>query len=137
MGISKEEELKNMKKVPKDKTKVGRPKLNIDGEKISKWISYGATVREIADVENCSEDHIHTVFREKITKGKAERNIRLRKAQFELGLGGNCSMLIWLGKQYLGQKDTPMPDRERLPKGFSVKLIDDGRCKGDDDGFDV
>ena len=126
-----------MKKTPKDKTKVGRPKLNIDGDKISGWISYGATVREIADVENCSEDHIHTVFRDKITKGKAQRNIRLRKAQFELGFSCNCSMLIWLGKQYLGQKDTPLPDRESLPKGFSVKLIDDGRCKGDEDGFDV
>ena len=126
-----------MKKVPKDKTKVGRPKLNIDGDKISGWISYGATVREIADVENCSEDHIHTVFRDKITKGKAQRNIRLRKAQFELALSGNCSMLIWLGKQYLGQKDAPTPDRGSLPKGFSVKLIDDGRCKGDEDGFDV
>ena len=97
-----------MKKAPEDKTKVGRPKLNIDGDKISKWISYGATVKEIADVENCSEDHIHTVFREKITKGKFERNIRLRKAQIELALGGNCSMLIWLGKQYLGQKDSPV-----------------------------
>ena len=126
-----------MKKAPKDKTKVGRPKLNIDGDKISGWISYGATVREIADVENCSEDHIHTVFRDKITKGKGQRNIRLRKAQFQLALTGNCSMLIWLGKQYLGQKDSPMPDRASLPKGFNVKLIDDGRCKGDDDGFDV
>ena len=127
-----------MKKAPEDKTKVGRPKLNIDGEKISKWISYGATVREIADVENCSEDHIHTVFRDKLTKGKAERNIRLRKAQFELGLGGNCSMLIWLGKQYLGQKDTPDLTKENLPTGFDVQLIDSdgsvvdmGRSKDD------
>ena len=104
--------------------KPGRPKLNIDGDKISKWISYGATIREIADVENCSEDHIHTVFRDKLTKGKAERNIRLRKAQFELAWGGNCSMLIWLGKQYLGQKDTPDPDKESLPTGFDIQLID-------------
>ena len=112
-----------MKKVQEDKTKVGRPRLNIDGEKISKWISYGATVKEIADVENCSEDHIHKVFRDKITKGKAERNMRLRKAQFELAWKGNCSMLIWLGKQYLDQKDTPDPDKENLPQGFDIKCI--------------
>jgi len=24
-------------------------------------------------------------------------------------LGGNVAMLIWLGKQYLGQRDTPLP----------------------------
>ena len=105
------------------KKKVGRPKLNIDGKKISKWISYGATVKEIADVENCSEDHIHKVFRDKITKGKAERNMRLRKAQIELALSGNCSMLIWLGKQYLGQKDQPVVPMNMPISG--IKFIDD------------
>ena len=112
-----------MKKTPEDKTKVGRPRLEIDGEKISKWISYGATVKEIADVESCSEDHIHKVFRDKITKGKAERNMRLRKAQIELALSGNCSMLIWLGKQYLGQKDQPVVPMNMPISG--IKFIDD------------
>ena len=37
---------------------------------------------------------------------------------------GNCTMLIWLGKQYLGQKDNPQPDREELPNGFDICLID-------------
>ena len=36
-----------------------KPAFLVDGNKISKWVSYGATVKEIADVENCSEDHIH------------------------------------------------------------------------------
>ena len=112
-----------MKKLPKDNTKVGRPRLNIDGEKISKWISYGATVKEIADVENCSEDHIHKVFRDKITKGKAERNMRLRKAQIELALSGNCYMLIWLGKQYLGQKDSGVAPM-RMPIS-GIEFVDD------------
>jgi ubiquinone biosynthesis protein UbiJ len=30
---------------------------------------------------------------------------KLRKAQFDCALGGNATMLIWLGKQYLGQID--------------------------------
>lgn len=29
----------------------------------------------------------------------------LREAQFEKALSGNATMLIWLGKQYLGQSD--------------------------------
>ena len=112
-----------MKTVPEDKTKVGRPRLEIDGDKISKWISYGATVKEIADVESCSESHIRQVFGENITKGKAERNIRLRKAQIELALSGNCSMLIWLGKQYLGQKDSGVAPM-RMPIS-GIEFVDD------------
>ena len=111
-----------MKKLAEDKTKIGRPKLNIDGEKISKWISYGATIKEIADVESCSEDHIHKVFRHNITKGKAQRNIRLRKAQFELALSGNCTMLIWLGKQYLNQREQPSElDSKPMPMGIEIR----------------
>ena len=30
---------------------------------------------------------------------------KLRKAQFDCALGGNATMLIWLGKQYLGQME--------------------------------
>ena len=103
--------------------KVGRPKLDIDGDKISKMVSYGSSIKEIADVENCSEDHIHKVFRQNITKGKAELKIRLRKAQIDLALKGNCTMLIWLGKQYLGQKESPESAMDELPSGFSIELI--------------
>jgi hypothetical protein len=36
-----------------------------------------------------------------------EERIELRKKQWELAMGGDTKMLIWLGKQYLGQKDSP------------------------------
>ena len=29
----------------------------------------------------------------------------LRRKQFETALAGNVTMMVWLGKQYLGQKD--------------------------------
>jgi hypothetical protein len=38
-------------------------------------------------------------------------------------LSGNAVLLIWLGKNYLGQKDTPDPDKENLPRGFDVMRI--------------
>ena len=56
-------------------------------------------------------------------KGIAERNMRLRKAQIELALGGNCSMLIWLGKQYLGQKESGVAPM-RMPIS-GIQLVDD------------
>lgn len=35
--------------------------------------------------------------------------VRLRQAQFEAAEGGSIPMLIWLGKQYLGQRE---PDKQ-------------------------
>lgn len=38
--------------------------------------------------------------------------ISLRRAQFAQALKGNTTMLIWLGKQYLGQGDVAIRDDE-------------------------
>ena len=37
----------------------------------------------------------------------AEEKVVLRKAQWEKAMEGDTRMLIFLGKQYLGQKDSP------------------------------
>jgi hypothetical protein len=37
--------------------------------------------------------------------GKGTAKISLRRAQFKAALDGNATMLIWLGKQLLGQKN--------------------------------
>lgn len=40
-------------------------------------------------------------------KAQKHSNMKLKLAgkQFEVAMGGNIAMLIWLGKQYLGQSD--------------------------------
>ncbi len=43
------------------------------------------------------------IFSEKRGLGK----ISLRRAQYEKAMEGNPTMLIWLGRQYLGQVDQP------------------------------
>jgi hypothetical protein len=40
-----------------------------------------------------------------LIKGKANLKQRLKNKQIQVALGGNVVMLIWLGKQYLGQTD--------------------------------
>ena len=46
-----------------------------------------------------------------------EEKIALRKKQFDLAMEGNVQMLIFLGKQYLGQKDN-------LPIEFNKPIKD-------------
>ena len=43
-------------------------------------------------------------------KNKGKNNLRL--AQFKTALGGNTSMQIWLGKNWLAQRDEPKEDKE-------------------------
>ena len=42
---------------------------------------------------------------EELLKGKGGRRLSLKRAQWKSAMGGNVAMLIWLGKQDLGQSD--------------------------------
>ena len=78
------------------KSKGGRPKkYDIDTKEVFKLASYGCTNTEIADFFGCSN----------VLKGRTDLKKRLRKAQIDAALGGNSTMLIWLGKQYLEQTE--------------------------------
>ena len=52
-----------------------------------------------------------------------EEKVVLRKAQWEKAMAGDTKMLIFLGKQYLGQKDTPH-ENDEFDLGFrGVSLV--------------
>jgi len=44
-------------------------------------------------------------FSEYKRKKQEPMRINLMKKQYDIAMGGNVTMLIWLGKQYLGQSD--------------------------------
>ena len=85
---------------------MARPKkYDIDTNEVEKLAGYGCTNIEIADFFGCSSDLIEKSYSEFLTKGRANLKKRLRKAQLDSALSGNSTMLIWLGKQMLGQVD--------------------------------
>ena len=85
---------------------MARPKkYDIDPVQVEKLAGYGCTNTEIAGVYGCSADLIDKSYSEFLTKGRANLKKRLRKAQLDAALSGNSTMLIWLGKQMLGQVD--------------------------------
>ena len=94
------------KKPTKNKKEVGRPKkYDIDPKDVEKLASYGMTNVQIADFYGCSKQLISDNYRTFVTKGKLETIKNLRKTQIDVALSGNVSMLIWLGKQILGQSE--------------------------------
>ena len=95
-----------------EKTK-GRPKLKLNPlgvETVRSLASIQCTDEEIASVLGCSVDLLTNknngkVFLEAKEAGQLSGKASLRRMQFKTAEGGNATMQIWLGKQYLGQKD--------------------------------
>jgi hypothetical protein len=103
---------------------MARPKkYDIDPVEVEKLASYGLRNTEIADFFGCSKDLISKSYSTNITKGKADLKKKLRKAQIDSALSGNATLLIWLGKQYLGQTDKQEVTTTELPEGFKVELL--------------
>ena len=92
--------------------KMGRPKKEINQETFEKLCGIMCTLEEIAGVFNCSEDTIERWCKEMYKETFAETSKRLqgtgksslRRMQFKLA-ERSAAMAIWLGKQYLDQKE--------------------------------
>lgn len=84
---------------------MARPRLVIDPDQVQKLAAIDCSVAEIGAVLGCSADTLQRRYAAAIEKGRQEGCASLKRKQFELAMAGNATMLIWLGKQRLGQKD--------------------------------
>lgn len=91
---------------------MARPRKEIDRNVFENLCGIMCTLEEIAGVFNCCGDTIESwckrTYRESFSdvykKFSARGKQSLRRYQFELAKK-NATMAIWLGKQWLGQKD--------------------------------
>ena len=65
----------------------------------------GATQKEIGDFYGVSDRTIRRHFKREIEKGHEKMRVRIRSLQMKSAEKGSNAMLIWLGKQYLGQSE--------------------------------
>lgn len=108
-----------------DKKKTGRPKIEIDQKQFENLCALHCTEEEVSDFFFCDRKTIiawcrrtygedfSTMYKKFSHRG----NISLRRSQMEIAKH-NASMAIFLGKQYLGQKDIvdedPRTQKEEL-----------------------
>ena len=89
------------------------PKLKppaIDNEQLELLASYGCTNAEIAAMARISVRTLQRSYLEYVDRGRVNLAMSLRHKQTQMALEGNVAMLIWLGKQYLGQSERQSTD---------------------------
>jgi methylphosphotriester-DNA--protein-cysteine methyltransferase len=122
-----------MAKQAKPKNLGGRPVKDIDFKLLDVLCAAQCTAEEIATYLGVSEDTLGRRIKEKFDIGFAEYFSKkraagfasLRSSQFKLAKT-NATMSIWLGKQYLGQKDRPDDDHNEVEAvGFRFEKVKD------------
>lgn len=112
----------------KQRAKSGPKPKNIDWDSFEKLCSLHCTLVEISEWFDVSEDTIERyvkkkygmrfaeIYKRKSSKGK----ISLRRKQHEIAMTGNPTMLIWLGKQHLEQRDQHAVEQSLEIKTFKL-----------------
>ena len=95
----------------------GRPKFKIDYDLVEKLANIQCTQQEIASFLGCSVDTLQRdeEFCGIYKKGQENGKMSLRRMQYKLA-EKNTAMAIFLGKQYLGQKDNVEVQSSQLDK---------------------
>ena len=100
---------------------MARPRKNISAREVELLASCFCTQEEIASKLGCSVDTLARHFAESYKKGLAEAKTSLRRNQFLLAKK-NAAMAIFLGKNYLGQRDTLNLDVRELDNEIEREL---------------
>lgn len=131
-----------------DKRKAGRPRIEFDLSQVEGFGQIGATAVEMAAILPASLSTIeHRLadregdFYRAYQKGNGVLKMSLRRKQIQLALAGSKALLIWLGKQLLGQTDRQElrhGSQEDVPMEFTLKIGDMDRplLPPDDDDDD-
>ena len=96
---------------PKTGNPNGRPRIQFDLEGIESLAALNCTQLEVAQFFGISLATVEHRFNQEPElraawdRGRATGKLSLRRKQSQLAEEGNVTMLIWLGKQLLGQSD--------------------------------
>gem|GEM_PF-555866 len=115
-------------KKPRDRSerKAGRPRAEVDLKQLEKLCELQCTQEELATFFRVSLSTIKRLaatpeVRQLIDRGAALGRIAVRRQQFKLLREGSATMAIWLGKQYLGQRDK-VEQTLRTPPGDPLRI---------------
>lgn len=107
---------------------IGRPEKKIDWNVVETLLEAGSLGTEVAAYigihpdtlyRQCQETHGMT-FTDYTVKYRAKGDLRLKAKQFDVAMRGDKTMLVWLGKQRLGQREKFDHDHTTLGKEMNT-----------------
>ena len=103
---------------------VGRGKTQrvVPPDEVYKLAAMGCPDREIAEWFDIGESTLRYNFSSYLTKARAHLKQRLRQAQLRTAFDGNATMLVWLGKNVLGQSDNPINGEDLKPLPWTDEI---------------
>lgn len=120
----------------KKKRPANRPYIEIEWDTVDKWLEAGCSGTEIAaKLGFCSRtlyDHCigekKMTFSEYAATKRAKGDGQLKVKQYAEAMKGDRGMLIWLGKQRLGQKEN---HDVNLNGGINIEIVRYGDTEQD------
>lgn len=103
----------------------GNNKKVINPKRVEELATTFASYRELAEFFGVKEQTFRDNFRENVIKGRSNTRMSLRQWQLSAAKSGNVTMLIWLGKNILGQSDNPMSKEENAALPWNNDLQED------------
>jgi hypothetical protein len=118
--------------------KGGRPLTELNYDKLEAMCKIFATGEECAGVLGIDYDTLNRRLKEEglggftdyYKKHSSHGKVSLRRAQMKLALEGNATMLIWEGKQVLGQSDKieEKSTQVQIQTQFDFSELDSDEC---------
>lgn len=130
--MAKKESSAKRKREHGSNLRAGRPKIEIKEDVFDLLMEIPfVTMSAICAVLECSPDVIEKYIKQKFgcnfTELKEQKagnmTLRLAAKQYEMAMKGNVPLLIWLGKQYLGQTEKQKITAERVEGSSSPVLV--------------
>ena len=104
-----------MSTITKQAMLVGRNNIPVPPDEVELMASIGCTDREIAEYFGINDDTLRYNLKDFLINGRQQLKNSLRRAQLRVALDGNATLLIWLGKQILGQAENPINTDDNKP----------------------
>lgn len=99
---------------------MAKPRREVDREQVKALASIACTVEEIAVIMRIGKRTLERNYKDEIEMGRANFKASLRREQWNAAKKGSAALLIWLGKQHLGQT-------EKIDQSINAEVTGDTR----------